>query len=105
MDDLYTRFNSELKDKIRDFRKLLDELSESYFGSAFDLERIRKEYREFLDLKKYATDRNRSITVATERAPREAYQDIDSMEKFIGKQIDPFIKMFIFIIELYEESP
>lgn len=104
MEDLYTRFNREFDEKIGEVRKLLTYLSDSFFGTEDDLKRIRTLYRDILDFKSYFVSKNNSITSFKERAYRKDFQGKDSMDGFISEQVDPFIDMFKFIIELYEEN-
>lgn len=104
MEDLITRFDDELREKVVDFRKLLNYLADSYFGAEDDLTRIRTVYREFLDFQIYYNTQNESITIPKKRSWNTDYQSKKELSEYIRDQIKPFIEMMHFIIELYEEN-
>jgi hypothetical protein len=104
MEDLYTRFNKELDEKVVDTRTLLTYLSDSFFGSDADLIRIRGVYREWIDLKAFYAPKNASITNPNERSWFKDYQTREAMDAYINNQINPFVEMIQFIIEMYEED-
>jgi hypothetical protein len=104
MEYLFTKFIRELDEKIVDIRKLFTYLSESYFGADADLIRIRGVYRELTDLKTFYTSKNASITNPEERSWDKDQQSKEGFQNHIDKQINPFIEMLQFIIEMYEED-
>jgi hypothetical protein len=104
MNDLYTRFNKELTEKVTDFRKLFAFLSDSYSGSDADLIRIRQVYRELMDMKTFFLSKNSSISSAKDRSWRDDYQSKEALTAHINGEINPFIEMLQFIIEMYEED-
>ena len=104
MQDLYTRFNREFKEKVTDFRKLLGYLADSYFGCEADLVRIRQSYRELVDLQAFFINKNDAITSGSERSSDKDLREKDAMRKYIERQTVPFVKLYQFIIELYEEN-
>ena len=104
MKDLYTRFNNELREKVEDVRKLFSFLSSSYAGSDADIIRIRQTYRELTDMKIFYVSKNNSTMKNTERAWRSDYQTQEALAAHINKEIDPFIDMLQFVIELYDED-
>lgn len=104
MEDLYTNFNKQLEGLISDVIKTLIHISKSSSGLDADLKRIKTTYTEITDLKRDALENNLRIKNIKDRAWHEDYQSRPVMEAFINEQINPFVELFQFIIELYEES-
>jgi hypothetical protein len=104
MEDLYTRFTNEMTENIAEARKLFDYLADSFYGSTADLARIRDVYRGFMDLKTFAVSKNAAITKPDERSWRGSLQTKEVMNEHINTEINPFIEILQFVIELYEED-
>jgi hypothetical protein len=102
--NLYSDFTKEFDEKVEDFKKLLNYLADSYYGSEDDLIRIRNLYREFVDLQIHVLNKNSTDLHPKDRSWHKAFETKECMDAEIHKRLDPFMGMFKFLIQLYEDS-
>lgn len=102
--DLFSKFNSEYGDLVKDAVTLFRYLSESFKDPDDDLKRLRTLHTDFVTLRDYFTKKNDKVTSPTERSSLEMFYERDAFGTFIIDKTDPFIGMCQFLIELYEDT-